>query len=237
MTPRLVGINHVALEVEDVERSLAFYGKLFELRFRGRSGNAAFVDIGDQFLALMKGRAHAPDGAGTSGSSSTTRRRRGARSRASARRSFPAAGSTSSTPTATGSRSCSTTRSSSRSPPRCSAAWTSSSVSPRSDRRAPREGARGALVPDSEHGIAGSYRHGDAVYLRGGFDLGPLVAAEKDVEGCLPELVVRQGDRSQHRPDPRSERIVVERDDPKRRPGFSVLLPVALDTRPSRACR
>ncbi len=63
MTPRLVGINHVALEVEDVERSLAFYGKLFELRFRGRSGSAAFVDIGDQFLALMKGRAHAPDGA------------------------------------------------------------------------------------------------------------------------------------------------------------------------------
>jgi lactoylglutathione lyase len=63
MTPRLVGINHVALEVEDVERSLAFYGKLFELRFRGRSGNAAFIDIGDQFLALMKGRAHDPDGA------------------------------------------------------------------------------------------------------------------------------------------------------------------------------
>jgi lactoylglutathione lyase len=62
MTPRLVGINHVALEVEDVERSLAFYGGLFELRFRGRSESAAFVDIGDQFLALMKGRAHDPDG-------------------------------------------------------------------------------------------------------------------------------------------------------------------------------
>jgi lactoylglutathione lyase len=63
MTPRLVGINHVALEVEDVERSLAFYGKLFELRFRGRSAGAAFVDIGDQFLALMQDSSRAPDGA------------------------------------------------------------------------------------------------------------------------------------------------------------------------------
>jgi lactoylglutathione lyase len=62
MTPRLVGINHVALEVEDLERSLAFYGRLFELRFRGRSAGAAFIDIGDQFLALMQGRSHPPDG-------------------------------------------------------------------------------------------------------------------------------------------------------------------------------
>jgi lactoylglutathione lyase len=63
MTPRLVGINHVALEVEDLERSLDFYGRLFELRLRGRSAGAAFVDIGDQFLALMKGRTQPPDGA------------------------------------------------------------------------------------------------------------------------------------------------------------------------------
>ena len=60
---RLVGINHIALEVEDLERSLDFYGRLFELRFRGRSEGAAFVDIGDQFLALMQGRAQPPDGA------------------------------------------------------------------------------------------------------------------------------------------------------------------------------
>jgi catechol 2,3-dioxygenase-like lactoylglutathione lyase family enzyme len=63
MTPRLVGINHVALEVDDLERSVAFYGSLFELRFRGRSEGAAFVDIGDQFLALMQGRSRGPDGA------------------------------------------------------------------------------------------------------------------------------------------------------------------------------
>jgi lactoylglutathione lyase len=55
MTQRLVGINHVALEVEDVARSLAFYGRLFELRLRGpASRDAAFIDIGDQFLALMR---------------------------------------------------------------------------------------------------------------------------------------------------------------------------------------
>jgi lactoylglutathione lyase len=60
---RLVGINHVALEVEDLDRSLEFYGRIFDLRFRGRSQNAAFIDIGDQFLALMKTpRSHQPDG-------------------------------------------------------------------------------------------------------------------------------------------------------------------------------
>ena len=62
MTSRLVGINHVALEVGDLERTLAFYGQLFELRFRSRSKTMAFVDIGDQFIALMQGTPAAPDG-------------------------------------------------------------------------------------------------------------------------------------------------------------------------------
>jgi lactoylglutathione lyase len=61
--PRLVGINHVALEVGDVDEALAFYGQVFELTLRGRSPGAAFVDMGDQFIALMAGRSHPPDGA------------------------------------------------------------------------------------------------------------------------------------------------------------------------------
>ena len=60
---RLVGINHVALEVGDVEEALAFYGRFFEFTLRGRSRGAAFIDIGDQFLALMEGRSGGPDSA------------------------------------------------------------------------------------------------------------------------------------------------------------------------------
>ena len=58
---RLVGINHVALEVGDLEQALAFYGSVFELTLRGRVPGMAFVDMGDQFLALSEGRAQAPD--------------------------------------------------------------------------------------------------------------------------------------------------------------------------------
>jgi predicted enzyme related to lactoylglutathione lyase len=60
--PRMVGLNHIALEVGDVEQALAFYGSIFELRLRGRSDNAAFIDMGDQFLALMHGPVKAPLG-------------------------------------------------------------------------------------------------------------------------------------------------------------------------------
>ena len=61
MKPKLVGINHVALEVGDVEAALEFYGKIFELELRGRAGRMAFIDIGDQFIALAEGRRQAPD--------------------------------------------------------------------------------------------------------------------------------------------------------------------------------
>ena len=59
--PRLVGINHVALEVDDIDRALAFYDEIFGVELRGRSSRAAFVDIGDQFIALMEGRSQPPD--------------------------------------------------------------------------------------------------------------------------------------------------------------------------------
>jgi catechol 2,3-dioxygenase-like lactoylglutathione lyase family enzyme len=58
---RLIGINHVALEVGDVEQALAFYGRLFDFELRGRVPGMVFVDIGDQFLALAEGRAQPPD--------------------------------------------------------------------------------------------------------------------------------------------------------------------------------
>jgi lactoylglutathione lyase len=58
---RLVGINHVALEVGDIDEALAFYGELFEITLRGRSFGMAFVDIGDQFIALSRGRTQPPD--------------------------------------------------------------------------------------------------------------------------------------------------------------------------------
>jgi catechol-2,3-dioxygenase len=58
---RLVGINHVALEVGSIEEALAFYGRLFEFSLRGRSARIAFIDMGDQFINLSEGRTQRPD--------------------------------------------------------------------------------------------------------------------------------------------------------------------------------
>jgi catechol 2,3-dioxygenase-like lactoylglutathione lyase family enzyme len=58
---RAVGINHIALEVGNVDEALEFYGRLFEMRLRGRAGSMAFVDLGDQFIALAGGRTQPPD--------------------------------------------------------------------------------------------------------------------------------------------------------------------------------
>ncbi|HEV2873562.1 MAG TPA: VOC family protein [Thermoleophilaceae bacterium] len=58
---RLVGINHVVLEVDDLDEALAFYGRLFELELRGRVRGMAFVDMGDQFLVLAEGRSQPRD--------------------------------------------------------------------------------------------------------------------------------------------------------------------------------
>src|SRR5919198_5739108 len=59
--PRVVGFNHVALEVGDIEEALAFYGRLFKFELRGKSETMAFIDLGDQFIALQKGRKQGPD--------------------------------------------------------------------------------------------------------------------------------------------------------------------------------
>lgn len=52
---RAVGINHVALVVGNIEEALGFYGDIFELKLRGRGEGMAFIDLGDQFIALAEG--------------------------------------------------------------------------------------------------------------------------------------------------------------------------------------
>ena len=58
---RLIGINHVALEVGDLDAALALYGRLFSFELRGRVPGMAFLDMGDQFLAIAEGRAQPRD--------------------------------------------------------------------------------------------------------------------------------------------------------------------------------
>src|SRR6187200_1127594 len=58
---RALGFNHVALEVGDIDEALAFYGRLFDFELREREEDAAFIDLGDQFLALQKGRTQPAD--------------------------------------------------------------------------------------------------------------------------------------------------------------------------------
>jgi lactoylglutathione lyase len=49
---RLVGINHVALEVGDIGEAIEFYGRFFDFELRGRRSSMAWIDAGDQFIAL-----------------------------------------------------------------------------------------------------------------------------------------------------------------------------------------
>ena len=58
---RAIGFNHVALEVGDIDEALAFYGRLFDFTLRSRSATDAFIDLGDQFIALQKGRRQSAD--------------------------------------------------------------------------------------------------------------------------------------------------------------------------------
>jgi lactoylglutathione lyase len=58
---RLIGVNHVALEVGDVEEAVALYERLFHFTMRGRGRRMAFLDMGDQFLAIAEGRSQPAD--------------------------------------------------------------------------------------------------------------------------------------------------------------------------------
>ena len=60
--PRLVGFNHVAIEVGDIDQALDFYGSLFSFDLRSREPGMAFIDLGDQFLALQETNSPSPTG-------------------------------------------------------------------------------------------------------------------------------------------------------------------------------
>ena len=67
---RAIGFNHVALEVGDIEEALAFYGRIFDFQLRSKSKTMAFIDLGDQFIALQAGRkqpAESPRAIGSQG--------------------------------------------------------------------------------------------------------------------------------------------------------------------------
>src|SRR6267154_3553580 len=59
--PRAIGFNHIALEVGDIDEALQFYGRIFDFQLRGKSKSMAFIDLGDQFIALQAGRKQPTD--------------------------------------------------------------------------------------------------------------------------------------------------------------------------------
>jgi lactoylglutathione lyase len=61
MVVRPIGINHVAFEVRDLDEALAWYERYFQVTLRGRHGKMAFIDLGDQFIALSEGEVESPD--------------------------------------------------------------------------------------------------------------------------------------------------------------------------------
>jgi lactoylglutathione lyase len=58
---RALGINHVVLEVGDLDAALEFYGAIFDFSLRGKSEHNAFIDLGDQFIQLSLGKTQQAD--------------------------------------------------------------------------------------------------------------------------------------------------------------------------------
>ena len=58
---RALGINHVVLEVGDLDAALKFYGAIFDFTLRGKSEHNAFIDLGDQFIQLSLGKTQEAD--------------------------------------------------------------------------------------------------------------------------------------------------------------------------------
>ena len=61
MPVRAIGVNHIAFEVHDLDQTLEWYGRYFEFELRGRRGGMAWIDLGDQFIALSEGGPETPD--------------------------------------------------------------------------------------------------------------------------------------------------------------------------------
>ncbi len=61
MAVRALGVNHIAFEVHDLDQTLAWYERHFIFKLRGRRGSMAWIDLGDQFIALSEGGPEAPD--------------------------------------------------------------------------------------------------------------------------------------------------------------------------------
>ena len=61
MAVRALGVNHVAFEVDDLDAALAWWARFFNFELRGRVPGMAFIDLGDQFVALSEGRTQPPD--------------------------------------------------------------------------------------------------------------------------------------------------------------------------------
>jgi lactoylglutathione lyase len=62
MAVKALGVNHVAFEVDDLDAALAWWARFFDFELRGRVPGMAFIDLGDQFVALSEGRTQPPDG-------------------------------------------------------------------------------------------------------------------------------------------------------------------------------
>ncbi|HEY6433401.1 MAG TPA: VOC family protein [Acetobacteraceae bacterium] len=60
--PRLVGINHVAIEVGNIDDALDWYGRIFDFKLRGKDERSAFIDMGDQFVNLTQTPDHTING-------------------------------------------------------------------------------------------------------------------------------------------------------------------------------
>jgi lactoylglutathione lyase len=61
MGVRPIGVNHVAFEVRDLDEALAWYQRFFDFTLRGRQATMAWIDLGDQFIALSQSGQGLPD--------------------------------------------------------------------------------------------------------------------------------------------------------------------------------